>query len=252
MNGVEATSDWIRRFHPSVGAASRLVCFPHAGGSASYFHGVSSALAPDVDVVAIQYPGRQDRRREPFLDSIGALADGAYEALGPWTDRPLALFGHSMGAMVAFEVAGRLARDATAPVGLFTSGRRAPSRFRDENVHLLDDAGVMAELNRLDGTDAQLLDDAELREMILPALRSDYHAVETYRYVPREKLSCPVWALVGDDDPKTTVDEARAWGEHTSGPFELTVFAGGHFYLNAQSGAVIDLVRSRLAAHLTP
>ncbi|GGO99503.1 thioesterase II family protein [Wenjunlia tyrosinilytica] len=252
MNGTDPTSDWIRRFHRSASATSRLVCFPHAGGSASYFHGVSKSLTPDTEVLAVQYPGRQDRRGEPLLDSVGAMADAAYEALAPWTDRPLGLFGHSMGALVAFEVAARLAGDGVVPVGLFASGRRAPSCYRDENVHLRDDAGVMAELNRLDGTDSRLLDDAELREMILPALRSDYRAVETYHYTPRPTLVCPVWALVGDDDPRTTLDEARAWSEHTTGLFELTVFPGGHFYLNAQADAVVDLVRSRLSAHRTP
>ncbi|MET8030954.1 thioesterase II family protein [Streptomyces avermitilis] len=246
MTSVQTSDDWLRRFHPAAAAPTRLVCFPHAGGSAAYFHGVSRALSPTVEVLAVQYPGRQDRRHEPLIDSIDGLAARVREELAPWTDRPLALFGHSMGAMVAFEVALRLTADGTAPNVLFASGRRAPSRCREESVHLHDDAGIMAELSRLDGTDAQVLTDPELREMVLPALRSDYRAVETYRYRPGPPLPCPVVALVGDSDPKTTVDEARAWGDHTAGPFELAVFPGGHFYLNAHAEAVTELVRTRL------
>ncbi|WP_138796198.1 thioesterase II family protein, partial [Escherichia coli] len=139
--------------HPAAEPPTRLVCFPHAGGSAAYFHGVSRALSPAVDVLAVQYPGRQDRRHEPLIDSIDGLAARVREELAPWTDRPLALFGHSMGAMVAFEVALRLTADGAAPSVLFASGRRAPSRYREESVHLHDDAGIMAELSRLDGTD---------------------------------------------------------------------------------------------------
>jgi surfactin synthase thioesterase subunit len=248
MNNVRTDSDWIRRYHPSAEAAIRLVCFPHAGGSASYFRGVSAALAPEVEVLAVQYPGRQDRRSEPPLHSIEELARGAARAITPWTDVPLALFGHSMGAMVAFETAASLARDGTAPSVLFLSGRRAPSRVREENIRLRDDAGIMAELRRLGGTEDTLMEDEELRQMVLPALRADYHAVETYRPQPGAVLDRPVVALVGDADPRTTVDEARAWSDHTTGPFDLKIFQGGHFYLNAQVPAVLDALRTHLRA----
>ncbi|RMI32445.1 thioesterase II family protein [Streptomyces triticirhizae] len=240
-------SDWVRRYHPSARPAVRLVCFPHAGGSASYFHGVSAALAPDVEVLAVQYPGRQDRRAERPLRSVEELARGAVAALRPWAEAgPLAFFGHSMGSMVAFEAAVSLTRAGLAPRLLFLSGRRAPSRVREENVRLRDDAGIMAELRELGGTEAALLDDDELREMILPALRADYHAVETYGPRSGPAVACPIVALVGDDDPRTTVEEARAWADHTSGPFDLRVFPGGHFYLNARVGAVLEAINSRL------
>lgn len=240
------TSAWIRRFHPVPDAAHRLVCFPHAGGSASFYFPVSRALAPGVDVLAIQYPGRQDRRHEPCVDSIPKLAEALVDELSPWFDRPVTLFGHSMGASLAFEVATRLEERGIVAHGLFASGRRAPSTVRDERVHLKDDAGLIAEITRLSGTDTQVLGDPEILRMILPAVRADYRAAETYRYTPGPRLSCPVLALTGDSDPHVTLEEARAWGEHTSGRFGLRVFPGGHFYLNSQAAEVTEALRAHM------
>ncbi|MDQ0954324.1 surfactin synthase thioesterase subunit [Streptomyces phaeochromogenes] len=101
---------WIRRYHPAPDASTRLVCFPHAGGSATFYHPVSRALSPEIDVVAVQYPGRQERRTEPLVDSVEKLADLIVPELEPWLDRPLTFFGHSMGASLAYEVALRLRR----------------------------------------------------------------------------------------------------------------------------------------------
>jgi surfactin synthase thioesterase subunit len=149
--------------------------------------------------------------------------------------------------MVAFEVARRLEHElGVVPAGLFVSGRRAPTRYRPERVHLRDDDGIVAELKLLSGTDASLLGDTEVLRMILPAIRSDYTAVETYRYVPGPRLSCPLTVLVGDADPATTLDEARAWEDCTTGPFAMRVFAGGHFYLTEHQAEVIDLLRTAL------
>ncbi|MEV5485499.1 MULTISPECIES: thioesterase II family protein [Streptomyces] len=243
---------WCRRFHPAPDAGRRLVCFPHAGGSASFYHPVSAALSPRVDVLAVQYPGRQDRRQEPALDDIGLLADRIAEALRAWTDRPLTFFGHSMGALVAFEVARRLERDGDGPVRLFASGRRAPSAYRDEQVHRRDDDGIVAELRALSGTDARVLDDEEMLRMVLPALRSDYKAVETYRSEPGAVVRCPVTVLVGDDDPKTSLDEARCWDAHTTDACDLRVFPGGHFYLADRPTEVMDVLGEHFTSAALP
>jgi pyochelin biosynthetic protein PchC len=247
MTAAPATPGaWIRRFHPAPEAATRLVCFPHAGGSATFYFPVSRTMAPSVDVLAVQYPGRQDRRTEPCVDSIDELADIVVGELQPWLDRPVTLFGHSMGAMLAFEVARRLERQGVVPLGLFASGRRAPSTRRDERVHLADDERLLLELLRMSGTDPQVLGDEELLRMILPAIRADYKAVETYAFQPGPALTCPVQALVGDDDPQVTLDEARAWGEHTDADFTLKVFPGGHFYINAHAPAVMDEITAHI------
>lgn len=243
MLGIADTTDlWVRRYHPAPHARSRLLCLPHAGGSASYFFQVSRRLAPRIEVLAVQYPGRQDRRTEPCVETIDELADHVVRVVGPWTDRPLALFGHSMGAVVAFEVALRLERAGTVPAAVFASGRRAPSTYRDETVHLRDDDGIIAEVRTLSGTDSRIIDDDELIRMALPAIRADYKAVETYRHRPGPRLSCPIHALVGDADTKATVDEVRAWGDHTDGGFDLRVFPGGHFYLDHNVASVLDTI----------
>ncbi|MFJ9888822.1 thioesterase II family protein [Streptomyces sp. NPDC091287] len=238
---------WVRRFHPAPQAPVRLLCLPHAGGSASYFHPVSQRLAPRVETLAVQYPGRQDRRNEPCLETVQELADQIVEVIDPWQDKPLALFGHSLGASVAFEVALRMEARGTLPVALIASGRRAPSAPRDERFHLLDDDGLLKEIRRLDGTQSQLLEDDEIKLMVMPSIRADYKAAETYRHEPGPPLSAPVYALTGDTDPKATTDEVRTWADHTTGPFEMTVYPGGHFYLNTHAPAVTDKIAAWLA-----
>ena len=239
---------WARRFHPTETAHAKLICLPHAGGSASFFFPVSRALSPDIDVVAIQYPGRQDRRREPFVDNLTELAQKIFDVLSPWdTSLPVALFGHSMGASLGFELARLMERKAgVVPAHLFASGRRAPSRHRHETVHLRDDKGLLADVQTLNGTDARVFGDDEMLQMMLPAIRADYRAAETYTYQPGEPLHCPITAFTGDNDPKVTIDEARSWAEHTTGAFDLTVFPGGHFFLATQQPKILATITERL------
>ena len=234
---------WCRRYRPTSTATARLVCLPHAGGSASFFLPVSSALAPRVDVVSIQYPGRQDRRNEKPLTDLALLADQVYAVVRQQSELPLTFFGHSMGASLAFEVIRRLEADNRAAVRLFASGRRAPSVFRQETVHRLDDAGLLAEIRRLNGTSSAVLADDELMRAALPALRADYQAAELYRTEPEAAVSCPVTVLTGDRDPKTSLDDAQAWAQHTtSDSFEMQVFPGGHFFLSDQTDDVIKIL----------
>jgi len=235
-------AQWLRRYQPAENPVGTLLCLPHAGGSASFFLPVARALAPDVDVVAVQYPGRQDRRTEPLIDDLVTLADRIHALLAPAPQRPLALFGHSMGALLAFEIARRLEADGHRPAHLFVSGRRGPATFRDERAHRSDET-IMADVRALSGTASALLGDEEMMRAALPSLRSDYKAVETYRCEPEASVACPVTVLTGDDDPKTTVDEAKAWDGHTTGAFDLRVFSGGHFFLSAHALEINRLLR---------
>jgi pyochelin biosynthetic protein PchC len=248
---ADEVNPWIRRFHPLPEGDVRLFCFPHAGGSASYYFPLSAMLQPGIETLAVQYPGRQERRLEKCIDNIPELADRLYEAMASWTGRPFAFFGHSMGATLAFEVARRFGqRTGAGPLWLFASGRRAPSRRYQgepgEPVHLRDDVGILAELRRAGGTDQRILADEELRAVILPMTRNDYKAIETYSYDPGPRLDCPITALVGDSDPQVTMDEAAAWSEHSAGGFDLRAFPGGHFYLEARRVDVAATISATL------
>ncbi|WP_406299258.1 alpha/beta fold hydrolase [Embleya sp. NBC_00888] len=248
MTTASAVSDaWIRRFHPAAKPLPRLVALPHAGGSASFWFPLSAALEGRAEVLGVQYPGRQDRRAEPLIDDIDTLADRITAALDPWLDErsPLILFGHSMGAILGYEVARRL---RVPPAALIASGRRAPDRGRDERLHLLDDAGLAAELRSMSGTDASILADEEVLRMVLPALRADYRAIETYKCASANPLECPITVLIGDSDPKVTLDEAMSWREHTIGTFALHTFAGGHFYLTDHQAAVTARIAAAISA----
>lgn len=233
---------WCRRYRPTDTATARLVCLPHAGGSAPYFLPVAAALSPRVDVVSIQYPGRHDRRSEKPVTDLSLLADQVHAVLRQESALPVTFFGHSMGASLAFEVILRMEADGRTPVRLFASGRRAPSVFREETVHRLDDAGLLAEIRRLNGTSSLVLNDDELMRAALPALRADYQAAELYRSSPDAAVRCPVTVLTGDRDPKTSMDDAHAWARHTSGAFDVKVFPGGHFFLSDQTDDVIKIL----------
>ncbi|MGP3969021.1 thioesterase II family protein [Streptomyces sp. 6N223] len=251
---AEIDKVWLRTFAPAAGARIRLVCFPHAGGSASFYIPMSRSLAPGVEVLAVQYPGRQDRRNEPLVPEIGRLADRLAEVLRPLAaSGPLAFFGHSMGAVVAFETARRMERDGgTGPVVLFASGRRAPGIVREaeDRVHQGDDDAVIEEMRTLSGTEAAVFADDELLRMVLPAIRNDYQAIETYRAEPEARIGCRVVALIGDADPRTSVSDAKAWRVHTTDAFELHVFAGGHFFLSQHTQEIVERVMMDLKEYL--
>ncbi|KWV31390.1 thioesterase II family protein [Micromonospora rifamycinica] len=245
---TEEESRWIRRFHQSPDAEIRLFCLPHAGGSASYFFPMSRSLTPAVEVLPVQYPGRQDRRFEACVDDLHELADRVFAAVRGLADRPVAFFGHSMGAALAFEVALRMeATLGVSPRHLIVSGRRAPSTSRVEQVHLRDDDGIVAELRTLSGTADDMLGDHDILRMILPAIRADYRAIETYRGRSDGTVRAPITVLTGDADPRVSLGEAHRWRSHTTGAAEVLVFPGGHFYLNDCRNDVNGVVARILA-----
>lgn len=229
-----------------------MLCFPHAGGSASFFYRMSAALHPEVEVWAVQYPGRQDRLREPLIDDIGRLADGVFGALREYLPTVPVFFGHSMGSAVAFEVARRMEQLGVSVPRLVVSGRRAPSLWRNDNVHQRGDAELLAEVQELSGTPLELLTDAELRRAYLPVIRNDYRAIETYTAAQDLAVRCPITMFVGDRDPRVTLDEAEAWHRHTSAGFQLHVFPGGHFYLTERPAETVACLRDVLGVATSP
>jgi surfactin synthase thioesterase subunit len=243
------TTAWLRRYHPADPGASRLVCFPHAGGSASFYHPVSARFSPAVEVLAIQYPGRQDRRHEPCVGDLRTLAAMVAAELRALPPKPTVYFGHSMGAALAFETAWLLDQDGLAPRALVASGWRAPSDGRDDGVHRRPDEGLLADVRALGGTEAELLADEEILRAALPAIRSDYRAIETYNARRDQVLRCPITTLIGDADQKVDRVAASGWAAHTTAGFRLRVFPGGHFYLTGHQAEVCAEVAAALADH---
>lgn len=232
---------WLRTFFPRPGATTRLVLFPHAGGSASFYRPLARALPEHVEAVVVQYPGREDRRQEEPCDAMDQLVAALTEALDSLADKPVRYFGHSMGASVAHEVTRRRAdRGGSLPEHLIVSARPGPARQKPGDKHL-DGDRLWADVRGLGGTDPRLLDMPEVRAMALPMIRADYRLIETYRAGPGADLDIPVTACFGDHDPEVTREDAEAWRAVTTGPFGVTCFAGDHFYLrNGSAGALVD------------
>lgn len=238
---------WLRCWLPRPQARVRLLCLPHAGGSASFFRPWSLALPAWIEMSAIQYPGREDRINEEPVRDLPALAAQIAQQLQAaprWLDRPYLLFGHSMGAALAYELSLALWRaGCQLPGHLLLSASEAPSRRRPSRLHAGPDAALIQEVLRLGGTRAAAGSSPELVALILPALRGDYQAIETYAPRPdRPCLTTPITALVGDSDTELFPCDAQAWAEETTGAFTLRRLPGGHFYLVPQQAAVLATV----------
>jgi pyochelin biosynthetic protein PchC len=238
---VARPDPWLRRPERGEPTQSVLICFPHAGGAASFYTAWSPLLPPWLDLLAVQYPGREDRLLDAQPGDLHELADLITGALEGLRGRPVALFGHSMGAAVAYEVACRLEKRRQQPLMyLVVSGFPPPGRLRRTDIHLRDDEGVVAELMRLaPGNEA--LRERQLVELMLPTIRNDCRIIECYQ-PSGIVLSCPVLALIGDRDPDISVDDMQGWQELTRGPFTTRVFPGDHFYLSQPAPVVAAMV----------
>jgi surfactin synthase thioesterase subunit len=240
---------WFRRYRATGSVHRRLLVLPHAGGSASFFHAWGTAFDPGTEVLVARYPGRHDRLTDPCVDSMKELADQVTEALLPLLDVPVTLFGHSMGASLAHEVALRLRdRHGVRPAALHVSSRRPPHRLNPKRVHAEGDEALLEEVRRLGGTDEALLTDPDLREIFLPAIRADFTIVGTYGPRRAAPVDCPVYAYVGDQDPDVPVAEMSAWSDVARGAFRLDVLPGGHFYLVDRHDVLVGTVSDRLLA----
>ncbi|MFD5419026.1 thioesterase II family protein [Streptomyces sp. NPDC127069] len=248
--GLEADT-WFRRYRATDTPRRRLLILPHAGGSANFFHPWGRAFDEGTEVLVGKYPGRYERLADPFIDTMDELADRVTAALLPLADLPLTLFGHSMGASLAYEVVRRLEqRHAVRPAALHVSSREAPHRVPPRDLHRRDDAALIAELRRLGGTDSALLDDPDVQEFVLPSLRADLTVADTYGPRPASPVGCPVHAWIGDADPSLPPREMNAWADVAPAGFRLRVLPGGHFYLVEQRGALLSELAGELAAPL--
>ncbi|MFI6865896.1 thioesterase II family protein [Nocardia sp. NPDC050406] len=244
---------WLRQLRPDPAPRTVLVCFPPGGGAVTAYRALSREFGSGIAVFAVQYPGRQDRLGDPVITTLTTLAQQAAADLLRWpTGIRLALFGHSMGATVAYETARQLEAAGRELAHLFVSGRPVPSYAEPGRLHQGSDDALIGDLERLanDPASVQMLrDEPSLAELVLPAVRADYQAVETYRYEPGDKLRSPISALVSTEDPTTTVTQAKEWGDYTTADFDTATFPGRHFYLDLPENTrpVVDFVTRRLA-----
>jgi medium-chain acyl-[acyl-carrier-protein] hydrolase len=224
---------WLMRLRQaSNGGRLRLFCFPYAGGGAAVLRTWFDELPKEIDVYAIQLPGRERRLAERPYTQMQNLIRVLAENLRPYLIPPFAFFGHSMGALIAFELARYLRREsAIGPAHLFVSGHRAPhlpSMFRP--IHHLSDQDFIDELRRLNGTPEEIFQSPEMLQLVLPALRADFTMCETYTFSDTGALECPISALGGLDDDRASSDELRAWEQQTRGNFMLHMIQGDHFF----------------------
>jgi surfactin synthase thioesterase subunit len=226
----------------------RLFCFAHAGGNAVAFHGWHRLMAADIEVRAVQLPGRANRRQEPPYVQMEQLLDDLLVVLSPCLGTPFAFFGHSMGALVAFELTRRLRnRGATLPAHLFVSGSGAPQLPPTRPpLHHLSEPEFLEGVRCFGGLPEVLLEEPELLAMVLPALRADFQVLDGWRYRSEPPLAIPLSAFGGDADPSTPEKALAAWADVTTGPFEVDIFTGGHFYLQARQAELVALVAHRL------
>jgi medium-chain acyl-[acyl-carrier-protein] hydrolase len=229
----------------------RLFCFPYSGGGASIYRNWRDALAPDVELCAVQLPGRETRFKEPAATVMADVVEQVAQGIEPLLDRPFALFGHSFGALVSFEMAHQLQSLGFRPEHLFVSGRQAPHLvYPRPPIHQLGDEAFSDEMRRLNGTPEHVLANAALLSLAIRIVRADYTVCENYRLTDgRPLLDCPLTALGGTDDPETTVDDVEGWARQTGGGFEARMIPGDHFFLHAQEPLVLAAISDRL--HLT-
>lgn len=241
MSRPPARSPWATFPRANPGARLRLFCFPYAGGGASTFNSWPPGLPPDVEVCAVQPPGRERRMSEPPFSALGDLVESATAGLAPFMDVPFAFFGHSNGALIAFELIRRLRRGGLPlPLAFFPSGATAPHLPSSRApLHALPEHEFRDGLRRLRGTPEEVLEHPDLMELFSPLLRADFAIGETYTHRQEPPLAIPVTAFGGIRDEDVSQADLEAWGEHTTGTFARHMFPGDHFFIRHDQDQVL-------------
>lgn len=243
------TTPWFNCAKPYSHARLRLFCFPYAGGGAAIYRGWENYLPPGVEVYAVQPPGRGSRFREPALDRMEKLVAAVADAIQPFLDVPIALFGHSVGGFASFEMAHRLRMQFGVNVKhLFVSGARGPHLLRNRhNIHDLAEEEFITELKTLNGTPPEVLENPDLMRMISTTLRADFAIAETYRAsLQRPPLACPISVFGGLDDTLAAREDLEAWKMHTAGAFDLWQLPGDHFFIHTSDSLLLRILSREL------
>jgi medium-chain acyl-[acyl-carrier-protein] hydrolase len=247
------TTPWLNFFQHNPKASLRLFCFPYAGGAASIFRNWADHLPADIELCPVQLPGRGARMREAPFVKVPGLITALCQELLPYLDKPFVFFGHSLGALIGFELAGKLSQDyQLEPLHLFVSGRRAPQvPDTRPNTYDLPEEEFVKELRRLNGTPTEVLDQPELLQLITPTLRADFELCETYEYLTRPPLTCPITALGGLYDEDVPREQLEPWREHTSASFSLKMLPGDHFFVHSAESMLLQILALELKAVLS-
>lgn len=242
------TNSWIEFRQPLPKASLKLFCFPYAGGSAALYRTWQGHLPPSIEVCPVQLPGRARRLGEALLLSIPEMVEATAEGLRSHLAGPFAFFGYSMGALLGFELARLLqAQKRTPPLSLIVAGSRAPHlQALERSTYELPDAEFLQELRTINGTPREILDDPEAMQLLLPIIRADFKAIQTYRYEPGPKVNCPIAAFGGLEDNYVESEHVRAWQEYTSADFSYSMLPGDHFFINQSLPAVLREVHLSL------
>jgi medium-chain acyl-[acyl-carrier-protein] hydrolase len=248
MRRTLSPSPWVTFPKANPGARLRLFCFPYAGGGASIFRTWSDRLPSEIEVCPVQLPGRQSRMREPPFTQLSLLVERLSTALRPYLNVPFAFFGHSMGALISFELARQLRRQyQLCPLHLLVSSFRAPhipDRFPP--IHTLPEPAFIQALRRLNGIPLEILQNTEMMQLILPTLRADSALCEAYTYSPEYPLDCAISAFGGFQDYRVSYDELADWRGQTRSFFWLRMFPGGHFFLNSSRTLLLEAISQDL------
>ncbi|MGK4580324.1 thioesterase II family protein [Kitasatospora sp. HPMI-4] len=241
---------WIVGARRPAAPTVRLLCLPHAGGGSSAYASWAAALDDTIEVCPVELPGRQSRWRDQAFAHSEPLVDGLASAITDELDVPYALFGHSMGSLLAYELARTLRRRGLPePRALFVSGGPAPQLPREQpGVHDRSDDVVVEKLRMLGGLPEEVYAEPELLEVLLPAIRADFSVCETYRHRPEPPLGCPVVAFAGAEDAEVPPARMEPWREQTTAGFEMHVLPGDHFFVRSSQAAVLETVQATLAA----
>ncbi len=228
--------------HPKL----RLFCFHHSGGTASFFRDWNKFLPLEVELIAVQLPGRESRNTDSYITNIKTAAKEIADDFHQYQTTPFVFFGHSLGSIIAFEVVHELRRYyLRSPEYLIVSGRNAPQTpSRDEILHNLSDELFVKGLVKYQGMPEEILQHKELLELLLPRLRADFTLSETYQYIKKPLLDCPILAFGGNDDSTVNHEELTAWKVQTANQCSVRLFEGGHFFINTAKKEVLDIISS--------